>query len=90
MAVDVARVSAKGQVVIPQSIRKSLGLLKGEQMLVVEDEGAIVMKPMSKISAGVEAELLDMKLAARAWKDVDAGRAKKRGRREFLEDLSKW
>ncbi len=90
MALQVTRLSARGQIVIPQSIREKLGLREGEQFIVADQEGSIVMKPLSKMEGEVEAELLDMKLAARAWKEIDEGRARKLGRREFIEELSKW
>ncbi|HLF73620.1 MAG TPA: AbrB/MazE/SpoVT family DNA-binding domain-containing protein [Anaerolineales bacterium] len=38
------RMSSKGQVVIPESIRKRLGLKEGAQFLVVGDEDVVILK----------------------------------------------
>lgn len=38
------RMSSKGQVVIPESIRKQLDLKEGAQFLVVGDEDVVILK----------------------------------------------
>lgn len=50
MSVDVTRLSANGQVVIPKGIRDKLGLRPGEELIAMEVDGAIVL-----ISASSEA-----------------------------------
>jgi AbrB family looped-hinge helix DNA binding protein len=41
------RMSSKGQVVIPDEIRKRLGLKAGSQFVVVGDKGAVILKMIS-------------------------------------------
>ena len=41
------RMSSKGQVVIPDEIRKRLGLKEGSQFVVVGDKGAVILKMIS-------------------------------------------
>lgn len=43
-SVETARMSSKGQVVIPESIRHQLGLATGQQFVVVGDGDVIVLK----------------------------------------------
>ena len=43
---EVTRVSAKGQVVIPGSIRANLGIRSGTKLAVLTDGENILMKPM--------------------------------------------
>ena len=43
-SVETARMSSKGQVVIPESIRRQLGLATGQQFVVVGDGDVIVLK----------------------------------------------
>jgi AbrB family looped-hinge helix DNA binding protein len=44
------RVSSKGQVVIPEAVRKTAGVSKGEDLLVVVIGDTIVMKKLSALS----------------------------------------
>ena len=41
---SVTKMSSKGQVVIPESIRRRLGLDAGTQFVVVADDAAIVLR----------------------------------------------
>jgi len=41
---STTRMSSKGQVVIPESIRKQLDLKEGAQFLVVGDEDVVILK----------------------------------------------
>lgn len=42
--VETARMSSKGQVVIPENIRRRLGLAAGQQFVVIGDGDVIVLK----------------------------------------------
>ncbi|MFH1134011.1 MAG: AbrB/MazE/SpoVT family DNA-binding domain-containing protein [Nanoarchaeota archaeon] len=44
MATDTVRMSSKGQVVIPQSIREQLGLDEGSVLAVAAEKNAILLK----------------------------------------------
>jgi len=52
-------VSSKGQVTIPSKLRKQLRIEKGERLLVVQENGAIKLVPVPKLSklAGVDEEV---------------------------------
>ena len=43
---SVTKMSSKGQVVIPEPIRRRLGLDAGTQFVVVADDAAIVLRPI--------------------------------------------
>jgi len=43
-----ARLSTKGQVVIPADIRRKLGLRKGTPLVITEDHGAVVIRPATR------------------------------------------
>ena len=45
--VATTRMSSKGQVVIPEEIRKKLGLEPGEQFVVVGDGDVVLLKRLS-------------------------------------------
>ena len=43
-----ARVSSKGQVVIPAKIRRRLGIEEGTTLIVDERDGAIILRPATR------------------------------------------
>jgi AbrB family looped-hinge helix DNA binding protein len=50
MQVEVASVSTKGQVVIPGTIRRQLGIKAGSKLMVVTDGENLLMKPVAEPS----------------------------------------
>ncbi len=51
MSPVVAIVSSKGQITLPQAVRKALGLHQGDPVLFEEKDGAIVLRKRPKIDA---------------------------------------
>lgn len=45
--VETTKMSSKGQVVIPENIRKRLGLKTGSQFIVVGDKDVVILKTIS-------------------------------------------
>lgn len=44
--IDITSVSTKGQIVIPNDIRKSLNLESGSKLIVIQDGDNILLKPI--------------------------------------------
>jgi AbrB family looped-hinge helix DNA binding protein len=82
--VSTTRMSSKGQVVIPEDVRKALGLEVGAQFVVMGDGDTVVLK---RIAAPAKSELRSMigkvrSQARRAGMKVsDVGEAVRRVRR---------
>ena len=86
MAVATTKMSSKGQVVIPEEIRKRLGLKAGSQFVVVGEKDMVILKAISTPSmedfddliseARKQARLAGMKRA-----DISMVIAKVRGRK---------
>lgn len=53
------RLSSKGQVVIPEEVRKSLGLKEGVQFVVIGRGDAVILKTISEPSVEQFEELLN-------------------------------
>ena len=66
-------ISAKGQVVIPASIRKKFNLKKGDKLTIMEEEGYIKMIPPA-----------DLTSLSGAWSDLDTKTVRKQ-----IEDMRK-
>ena len=45
--IETTKMSSKGQVVIPENIRKKLGLKRGSQFIVVGDKDVVILKTVS-------------------------------------------
>lgn len=64
--VATTRMSSKGQVVIPEDVRRRLGLKAGTQFVVVAGDDAVVLKPVMELDMSQFDELLaDARIQAR-------------------------
>lgn len=79
------RMSSKGQVVIPEGIRKRLGLKAGTQFVVVGDKDVVILKAISPPAMEDFDELISQarkqaKKAGMKRSDITTAVAKLRGR----------
>ena len=81
------KMSSKGQVVIPEEIRKRLGLKAGSRFIVVGDKDTVILKTISPPSLKDFDDLIkearkQAKLAGLKRSDIAAAVAKARGTNE--------
>lgn len=50
MSLATTKMSSKGQVVIPEDIRKQMGLVTGDQFIVVNEKDAVILKAIKRPS----------------------------------------
>jgi AbrB family looped-hinge helix DNA binding protein len=84
--VATTKMSSKGQVVIPEDIRKQLKLKAGSQFVVVGKDDVVILKSiappvMGKFDALIAAARKQAKQGKMKQADVGAAIAKVRGRR---------
>ncbi|MBW2038243.1 MAG: AbrB/MazE/SpoVT family DNA-binding domain-containing protein [Deltaproteobacteria bacterium] len=77
------KMSSRGQVVIPEKIRKRLGLKPGSQFVVVGEKGTVILKAISPPSMEEFDELIaearkQARLAGMKRSDIGAAIAKAR------------
>jgi AbrB family looped-hinge helix DNA binding protein len=48
MKIDVSVVTTKGQLVIPARLRRRFGIKKGTMVTFLEDEGRIIVQPVTR------------------------------------------
>lgn len=86
---EITRVSRKGQIVIPKTIRDALKLVMGDPLAVTcTKEGLLVLK---KIKTPFEREeLQDLAAIEEAWGRIKKGEGKKATVGEFLKGLEEW
>lgn len=77
-------ITSKGQITIPSRLRKKLKIVKGEKLLIIEEDDAIRIIPIPKLSklAGVDAEVFK---GRKPSKEIEEARAE--WDKEFEERL---
>ncbi|HEU0296076.1 MAG TPA: AbrB/MazE/SpoVT family DNA-binding domain-containing protein [Anaerolineales bacterium] len=80
------RMSSKGQVVIPESIRKQLNLKEGAQFLVVGDADVVILKvveppDMNQFDVLIKQARQQAKEAGLKQADIKSAIAKSRGKK---------
>ncbi len=94
MEIDITKIGVKGQIVIPQDMRKDLGFHKGKKVLIVEGEDEIIVKPLNKFKMEtldeLKEQIIDMKLGEEAMKEIKRGECRIRNAKQFLKNLKKW
>ncbi|MFT4308893.1 MAG: AbrB/MazE/SpoVT family DNA-binding domain-containing protein [Candidatus Woesearchaeota archaeon] len=82
---NITKLSTKGQVVIPEKLRKDYNV--GESFTVYKVKEMIVLKPIKDLTKEEEKELKELE---KIWAEIDQGKAKKYSEKEFFKAMSKW
>ena len=87
-SIDITRMSSKGQVVIPQAMRKDLE--EGEKLVVIRNDKQIILKKMDDFDENLEEDLEFARRTEEAWQQYDRGEFTSMDAKEFLKELKKW
>ena len=82
---EITKLSTKGQIVIPESIRKGLG--SGTAFIVSKQKDLIILK---KIEGLTKKEMKEMKELDKIWKEIDSGKGLTMSTKDFLNELEEW
>jgi len=82
---DVTKLSTKGQVVIPDDIRKDIPV--GTPFLVTRSKDLIVLKSVTGLSKEEKKEMEELN---KIWKDIDAGKGVTMKAKDFLKEMQTW
>jgi AbrB family looped-hinge helix DNA binding protein len=85
---ELARMSSKGQIVIPSKIRKKLGIDGNSVLTVAAKDDVIVLKKVK--SSLTREDLKSLRLVEEAWKDIERGHYKVRSKEAFFKELKQW
>ncbi len=83
----IAKVSSKGQIVIPSSLRD--GVSKGDQFLVIKDGGRLILKNMVGLASDVKEDIAFADRVEKAWLCHDSGKFISKSKDDFLAELRK-
>ena len=71
MIIKTIKVSDKGQIAIPKEIRKEAGINKGEELIIVQDNGTILLEKSQNVAMKVKDDFKDLlKFSEQALKSV--------------------
>lgn len=86
--VDVTKLSAKGQIVIPQDMRKEFSV--GDKFVVIKSDHQLILKPVNELGKNFFEDLHFAKKTIAALKRYEKGKFKELDGEEFLAELEKW
>jgi len=85
--ISIAKISSKGQIVIPLDMRKDLK--EGDKLVIIKNNGQIIMKKADEFSENLEEDLEFAKRTEEAWKRYERGEFKSLPADEFLQKLER-
>ena len=86
---EFTRISSKGQLVIPNNIRRSLKIKEGDVFATTSSNHDLII--LKKIKNPIMKEdLIILKEIEEAWREIEEGKSKTMEKDEFLEELNKW
>lgn len=82
---ELTKLSTKGQIVIPDSIRS--GLEEGTAFSVVKQGDLIVLKKVEGLN---NQEIKEMQELDKIWEDIDSGKCETYEAKEFFKKMKEW
>jgi len=85
MEFAIAKISTKGQLVIPASMRKDIR--KGDEFLLVRQDNRFVLRNMRGIAKELKDDLGFAQRVEEAWQDYENGKFETKNKKDFLKEL---
>ena len=82
---EITKLSTKGQIVIPESMRKDIEV--GSAFRVMKKGDLIILKGIGGFS---KEEIEEMKELEKIWKEIDSGKCKSYTTEEFFKEMREW
>lgn len=81
-------ISSKGQIVIPNKVRKKLDIKDGNVFAITEKKGLIVLKKLSQQLS--QDDIKTLKSIHDAWQEIESGKGGKSKTSKFFMEFAKW
>jgi AbrB family looped-hinge helix DNA binding protein len=81
-------VSSKGQIVIPNKVRKKLGIKDGDVFTITEKKSLIVLKKLDQEFTAQDIETL--RSIQEAWEEIEHRKGGKAKTSQFFKEFAKW
>ena len=86
--IGITKMSSKGQIVIPQEMRK--GMHEGDSLVIIKNDNQIILKKMGDFDKNLKEDLEFARRTEEAWKRYDQGEFVSMDAKDFLKELKKW
>ncbi len=86
--IGITRMSSKGQIVIPQDMRKDIK--EGEKLVIIEGDGKLILKKASKMDENFQEDLEFARRTEEALKRIEAGEFISVDSENIFEEMDKW
>jgi AbrB family looped-hinge helix DNA binding protein len=88
MDVGITRMSSKGQIVIPSSMRKNLS--EGEELLIIREGARYILKPLDELEPALRDDILFAEKTEEAFSEYRKGSFIIKEKDAFLDELASW
>ena len=87
-AINITKLSSKGQVVIPLEMRKDMK--EGDKLLIIRNKNQIILKKASDLDEQLKEDLEFAQRTEEAWKQIDKGEFISVDSENLFEEMDKW
>ena len=87
MDIEITRMSAKGQIVIPKEMRKDIK--EGEKLLIIKSGKHIILERTKDLKENFEEDIEFARRTEEGWKDVDKGRYSEYAPADYIKKLKR-
>ena len=88
MEISIIRMSSKGQIVIPSSMRKDLS--RGEELLIIRDGERYILKPLHELEPSIKEDIRFAEKTERAFESYQKGEFTRKPSQAFVDELASW
>lgn len=86
--IDITRLSSKGQIVIPNNMRK--GFKEGEKLIIIKSNDKIILKKASQMDEQFKEDLEFARRTEEAYKRIESGKGITMDFDDFIKEMRKW
>ncbi|MBS3070784.1 AbrB/MazE/SpoVT family DNA-binding domain-containing protein [Candidatus Pacearchaeota archaeon] len=86
--ITTTKISSKGQIVIPSSMRKDLR--KGEELIIIKDDERFIIKKVNNLTKNIREDLEFARKTEEAWKRIEEGKGTRMNFDDFINEMKKW
>ena len=88
MDFTIIRMSSKGQIVIPASMRKDIS--EGNQLIVIREGERLILTPLAAMEPAVREDIIFAEKTEKAFLEYTQGRVTTKSDLDFIDTLSSW
>lgn len=86
--IGITRMSSKGQVVIPQKMRK--GIKEGEKLVIIQSDEKLIIKKATKMDEAFQEDLEFARRTEEAFQRIERGEGIRMDFDDFIKEMEKW